>query len=276
MVIKRLAHLLVLVLVVVATGAAGMSATGATDALPTITRDVEYGRAVDVNGVEQALLADVYTPPGTPVASRPVLLWIHGGGFMGGSKNEAGDEAIAQLFALDGYEVVSINYRLRPLTSLAEALAAARDAQSDAQTAVQWIRTNAAALGVDPGRLVAAGFSAGGLTAIHTAYRTFGELGTGPAGVPTTISAGISLSGFGLLPADVVGAANVPTLFIHGIADPLLRFDLAGDTCKQLVAAGKDCELVGFPDGHGVLRYQDPTHRYATDWLRRHGLAPAV
>lgn len=276
MVVRRLAHVLVLILVVAAVGATGMAATGATDALPTITGDVEYGRAVRYDGTEQVLLADLYTPPGVASAPRPVLLWIHGGGFMGGSKNEPGDEAIAGLFAADGYQIVSIDYRLRPIATLNDAFLAAADAQADAQTSVQWIRAHADELGVDPGRIVAAGFSAGGMTAVHTAYRTFGDLGSGPAGVPATVSAGVSLSGFGVLPADLAGAANVPTLFVHGLADPLIRFDLAGDSCKKLVAAGKDCELVGFPDGHGVLRYQDPTHRYTTDWLRRHGLAPAL
>lgn len=93
--------------------------------------------------------------------SRPVLVWIHGGGFFAGcSANPWYDGAS---FARKGLVVVSINYRLG-----AEGFMELPDAPSnrgllDCIAALQWVRDNAAVFGGDPHRVTAMGQSAGGI-----------------------------------------------------------------------------------------------------------------
>jgi para-nitrobenzyl esterase len=93
--------------------------------------------------------------------SRPVLVWIHGGGFVAGcSANPWYDGAS---FARRGLVVVSINYRLG-----AEGFLELPDAPSnrgllDCAAALEWVRDNIAAFGGDPGRVTVMGQSAGGM-----------------------------------------------------------------------------------------------------------------
>jgi para-nitrobenzyl esterase len=92
---------------------------------------------------------------------RPVLVWIHGGGFFAGcSANPWYDGAS---FARQGLVVVSLNYRLG-----AEGFAELADAPSnrgllDCIAALEWVRDNVAAFGGDPGRVTVMGQSAGGM-----------------------------------------------------------------------------------------------------------------
>jgi para-nitrobenzyl esterase len=57
---------------------------------------------------EDCLFLNIWRPAGVmPEAKLPVMVWIHGGGFTGGSGNTSGDQ-----FARNGVILVSINYRL--------------------------------------------------------------------------------------------------------------------------------------------------------------------
>ena len=82
-----------------------------------------------------------------------MLLYVHGGGFRILSKNT--HRAIARHFALGGYLVVNINYRLTPAGTFPHAL-------QDVCDALHWTLENIEAYGGDPNRLVYAGESAGG------------------------------------------------------------------------------------------------------------------
>ena len=96
-------------------------------------------------------------------AARPVLLWIHGGGFeMGHGPDQAGDGAA---FARHhGVVVVTFNYRLGALGFLdvpGERPTGALGLH-DQIAALRWIRENIAAFGGDPGQVTVYGLSAGG------------------------------------------------------------------------------------------------------------------
>lgn len=107
---------------------------------------------------EDCLTLNVWTP-GIDDRRRPVLVWIHGGGFLTGSGNLP--FYAADTFARDGDLVgISINYRLGPLGFLS----GAGDANvwlTDQVAALQWVAANAAAFGGDPGRITVAGQSGG-------------------------------------------------------------------------------------------------------------------
>lgn len=99
---------------------------------------------------------------------RPVMVWIHGGGFVGGS---GGDELYngARLSSRTGHVVVTLNYRVGPLGFLSHPALAAelgREASPsigllDQRAALLWVKRNIAAFGGDPGNVTIFGESAG-------------------------------------------------------------------------------------------------------------------
>ena len=114
---------------------------------------------------EDCLTLNVWTPPpsGEP---RPVLVWIHGGGFVNGS----GDIYNARRLAGRGdIVVVTINYRLGALGFLAHpALGQEGDVGNyglaDQQAALRWVQDNIAGFGGDPDKVTIAGESAGAMS----------------------------------------------------------------------------------------------------------------
>ena len=110
---------------------------------------------------EDCLYLNVTAPAGA--VSRPVLLWIHGGGFeMGHGPDQAGDgAAFAQSH---GLVVVTFNYRLGALGFLdvpGESPTGAFGLH-DQVAALRWTSENIAAFGGDPGQVTVYGLSAGG------------------------------------------------------------------------------------------------------------------
>jgi para-nitrobenzyl esterase len=134
-------------------------------ALPTVVAgDSSKGGSTN----EDCLYLNVTTP--TPLRHRlPVMLWIHGGGFLNG----AGTDYDAAVLAREaGAVVVTINYRLGPFGFLAlpGLSTEARDHASgnfglqDQQAAMAWVRRNIAGFGGDPRKVTIFGESAGGIS----------------------------------------------------------------------------------------------------------------
>ena len=110
-----------------------------------VVKDLEYARIGD-----RRLVLDLYLPkPGE--RPLPLILWVHGGGWAAGSKEQVG--AVRQLNR--GYAVASIGYRLS-----GEAIFPAQI--EDCKSAVRWLRAHASEYGLDPDRFGAWGSSAGG------------------------------------------------------------------------------------------------------------------
>ncbi|MFD0141725.1 MULTISPECIES: carboxylesterase/lipase family protein [unclassified Streptomyces] len=117
---------------------------------------------------EDCLTLDIWTP-GADEARRPVLVWIHGGGFVSGSgslPNYSGET-----FARDGDLVmVSINYRIGPLGYLYTGPEEGNDSGagnpwlSDQLAALRWIAAHIASFGGDPENITVAGQSGGALS----------------------------------------------------------------------------------------------------------------
>ena len=116
-----------------------------------VIRDVAYQ---DTGLAEHRL--DVYRPIDRG-AARPVVLYLHGGGFRILSKET--HWIFGLLFARRGYVVFNANYRLAPQYPFPAAL-------EDAAAAYAWLAKNAARFGGDPSRIVVAGESAGGNLAV--------------------------------------------------------------------------------------------------------------
>ncbi len=120
---------------------------------------------------EDCLYLNLWTPTGAkPEAKLPVMVWIHGGAFVGGNGNTSGDQ-----FAKKGVILISINYRLGRLGHFAfPALSEENPEEAkgsyafmDQIAALKWIKENVAAFGGDPKNVTIFGFSAGGVS-VHS------------------------------------------------------------------------------------------------------------
>ena len=123
---------------------------------------------------EDCLFLNVWRPASaTPGARLPVMVWIHGGGFTGGSG--ASPNTSGAQFARQGVVLVSVNYRLGRFGFFAfPALSRERPdetkgnyAYMDQIAALQWVKRNIAAFGGDPNNVTIFGFSAGGVS-VHS------------------------------------------------------------------------------------------------------------
>jgi acetyl esterase/lipase len=111
-----------------------------------VERDIEY-----VPGGGKARSLDLYLPRESEDKKLPLIVWIHGGAWLGGDKG--GCPAVR--FVLRGYVVASINYRLSQ-----EAIFPAQI--HDCKAAIRWLRANADKYAIDPDRVGVWGSSAGG------------------------------------------------------------------------------------------------------------------
>ncbi len=140
--------------------------TGVGDATETGPICVQNG-GQNVTQDEDCLFLNVWAPQET-TDLRPVLFWIHGGGYTGGSGSSAIYDGTS--LAGDGAVVVTINYRLNVFGFLAHpALSdeSPHDASGnygllDMVAALEWVRDNIATFGGDPERVMIFGESAGG------------------------------------------------------------------------------------------------------------------
>lgn len=118
------------------------------DAATQVTRDIAYGP-------DARHRLDLFRQSGT--SNAPVLVYVHGGGFVMGDKHTEGSpfySNVGDFAARNGFVGVTITYRLAPAHRFpagAEDLAAV----------VQWLKENVAAHGGDPEKIVLAGQSAG-------------------------------------------------------------------------------------------------------------------
>ncbi|MFI6041647.1 carboxylesterase/lipase family protein [Nocardia sp. NPDC051321] len=105
------------------------------------------------------LSVNVFTPDPS-ARGLPVLVWIHGGGFIAGSPASPWYDGAS--FNRDGVVLVSVGYRLGIDGFLRMEGAPDNRAVLDWIAALQWVRDNIAAFGGDPGKVTVAGQSAGG------------------------------------------------------------------------------------------------------------------
>ena len=116
---------------------------------------------------EDCLYLNVWTGAAGSDERRPVMLWIHGGGLIGGSGSRPREDGAA--LARKGAVLVTINYRLGPLGYLAHPELTAESEHNssgnygllDQIVALQWVQRNIASFGGDPNRVTIFGVSAG-------------------------------------------------------------------------------------------------------------------
>lgn len=226
----------------------------------TARRDVAYGP-----GPKETL--DVFTPEAKG-APRPILVFVHGGGFVGGDKSRSPDGAASPFYdnmmiwaVGHGMVGVNINYEWAPKAQYPVV-------QRQIAEAVAWARKNAASFGGDPQKVVVWGHSAG---AAHVAsFLAHPETYADVAGASAPVSAAVMTSGLYEFagPKDNVyyGPAatlaersstqgliksKVPLFVIHAELDPEFMAADAEKLHAALTQAGRDHQyLVAAKHGH--------------------------
>lgn len=254
-------------------GAAQVAAAPYCDHPYDVARTQEgtvYRSAVDVDGDLVDLALDVWEPVGDPVDEvRPVLLWMHGGYFAFGSRDD--DVEVFEDFASRGFVVVSISYRLRDVPDGSFEIpspAAVDDALEDAVAAVAWVHDQAAALRIDPTAVIASGYSAGAITALGLAHKVHAVSAPGSA---TPIAAAVSFSGLDLHDPKPARPDDVPVLLYNSDDDTTVPLGAARAGCDLAVAAGSECDLV-LLHGEGHTPGNAEHYQRSVAWLAAHGI----
>ena len=256
--------------------------------LGQVERDITYGTADRVD-----LKMDIYYPE-FATGAVPAVIYVHGGAWVQGDKNEgAGITEIPELRSR-GYLVAAINYRLAPEYKFPTQI-------EDVKCAVRFLRANAAAYGIDPNHIGAWGGSAGGhlVALLGTTDATAGFEGNGGyADQSSRVQAVVDMFGptdlkalsLGVGPrfllllfgtanrnSNIVKRANPvtwisdddpPFLILHGENDELVPVSQSEIFYNGLVGAGVPATLVivenaghGFAPAGGVI---DPSRAEIT------------
>ena len=206
----------------------------------TVTENVAYRTDVGPSTV-----LDVAQPLFGPQTNRPAILIIHGGGWSAGSKNDMVYRTLMIDYAMKGYVVCNMNYRLvqeAPLPACIE----------DVQAAVRWMKSNAQKLGIDPQRIGTYGHSAGGHLSLMAGL-TAGVACAAGGAPPTEIGrAGEWADHKEWWPIGYIGKTATPFLVLQGGEDPTVRPNLTEDWVVKMQRAGTSVDYVKVHGNHGV------------------------
>ncbi|RCX21446.1 acetyl esterase/lipase [Fontibacillus phaseoli] len=177
--------------------------------------NIVYANKKNETENEEPLNLDLYEPARDNNKQRPVFIFIHGGGYKEGSKEDAA--SISMKLAERGYVVLSMNYRLKtdPFNNFALTLS---DAYEDISDVIGWIHDNAAAYGLDPEKIVIGGDSAGGYLAMNFANE---YLRNDPSLVKPVLAI---VDIYGGLLENSVHKKLPPVLIIHGTIDAMIPY----------------------------------------------------
>lgn len=196
-----------------------------------VEKDIVFAKAGSMD-----LKLDVYQPAAGVTSKRTAIIHLFGGGFFSGNKSAGYIINDIKALAPKGYTNVSANYRLSKEGFWPSQI-------HDVKAAIRWTRANAGKLGIEPNRIVIAGYSAGGMLSLLAAGTNGkpefeGDLGT--TGISSDVNASIgvyplasaqiagSLWPQGQATPEAIAAASpttyisdkfAPTIFIHGTND---------------------------------------------------------
>lgn len=166
---------------------------------------------------------DLYAPADVMAgAARPVVVYVHGGGWMRGDKgNRIADKV--RLFTGAGYLFASVNYRLSPDPidlSYPSSRVRFPIQQEDVGEAIAWLDRNVAAYGGDPRRILLIGHSAGAqivaLLATDPSY--VARWGVDPAHLLGTVA--LDTDAYDIAKRIATGDAETKEMFYSGFATP--------------------------------------------------------
>ncbi|QNN22398.1 alpha/beta hydrolase [Planctomycetales bacterium ZRK34] len=268
----------------------------ALNPIPTLDvhRDLTYA-TVD----NTPLQLDLYLPKNIADApsGTPLVIWIHGGGWVGG--NRANPPLL--FMAKGGFALASISYRFSQVAKFPAQI-------HDAKAAVRWLRAHAAEYGYDPNRIGVAGGSAGGHLAALLGTTIHSKPHEGTVGDCLQTSSAVQAVCDTLGPTDLldyedcqmkqaaddlvakllggsvkqqptlarlasplyfVDQSDPPFLIVHGRLDPLVPVSQAERLHNAQRKAGAPTELLIDPDGgHGNNMFDPATMQHIEQFFR--------
>lgn len=239
----------------------------------TVQKDVAF------LGADRKEKLDAYLPAASFVRPLPAVIFIHGGGWSGGSKDDGRSREICGALAGNGYAAFSINYLLNETTKDAKGKTVVSRAAwpqnfHDCKSAVRFLRKHAAKFGLDPNRIAVMGASAGAhLALLVGATENSAEMNQGGLhlGESNAISAVIAFYGrfdvtedrrdrfAGAIPEETLANAIAaspathltkdmpPVLAVQGDADKIVPVTFGRRLAERLQALGVPHEYVEIP-----------------------------
>jgi acetyl esterase/lipase len=263
---------------------------------------LEHQQDILYNDSDQPLYLDFYPADAVGEGAAPLVVWIHGGAWQAGSRNNPPAEALIS----SGFSVASISYRFTDVAVFPAQL-------YDCKCAIRFLRARAAHFDIDPGRIGVWGASAGGhlaamlalttanselegaegyasfSSAVQAACDWFGpaDLVSMPHQASTIDHAGADSPEGRLVGGDInerlnlaklaspishVSSDSAPMLIVHGSEDPLVPYEQSTSLRDAMQAAGADVEFVtynGSGHGDGEFRQSAATEEVLSFFKRR-------
>jgi para-nitrobenzyl esterase len=250
----------------------------------SITSNIVYGQNTSFSNQNTPLKLDFYAPTGDTATKRPLIIWTHGGSFLGGSKTDPDMVALSNAFAKKGYVCASIDYRTGffPIDS-ANSVKAVMRAVQDLRASVRFFYKDQAeninTYKIDTNNIFVGGSSAGAITALHLAYldRSCEINGYVPQGVLSTLGGLEGNSGNPCYSSKVNGVINLcgalaqygwlengdlPLCSLHGTTDGTVKYN------RGIVNPGV---ALMYLDGSRMLHEQAQAVGVPTNFYTFHG-----
>lgn len=210
-----------------------------------------------------------------PTDRRPVIVFFHGGGWVGGPLTQFNEQS--RYFASHGLVCIQVEYRLLPVKTTIPPITCIQDARS----AMRWVRGHAQELGVDPHRIAAAGGSAGGHLAAHVGLAEGTDdpkdnLAISPKANALILFNPVLDNGPGnygaerigdryreLSPAYTITPDDPPAIVFLGSHDKHIPVATMEKFRTTMAKAGIRCDLHVYPgEGHGFFNSQNQKGKY--------------
>ena len=235
----------------------------------------------------QDLYLDVYNPTeGSDTEidgiSKPTVIFLFGGGFFTGKRNERGTQEWFKMLNDEGYRTVAIDYRLglkgvrnaginrKFIRSLEKAI---HMAVEDLFSATNFLIDNAEELGIDPGALVVSGSSAGAITSLQAEW----EICNGSQ-IAATLPSGFNYAGTMSFSGAIFSRKGnlrytrmdpCPTMMCHGTSDSIVPYRKM--QFLNIIFGGTDAISKVFIKNaynYNIFRYRDHSHEIAGNMIR--------
>lgn len=206
----------------------------AASAQPTIVKETH----TFVRNSAQPLRLDKYDIPGGQ--NKPCVIFMFGGGFVGGTRDDAGYIPYFHYLIEQGYTVISIDYRLgmqalanraniQPLDFVLTLFKTVNDAAVDLFEATRYVLKHAEQWGIDPDMIVTCGSSAGAVSVLQAEYLICTGAGAAKQYLPAGFNyAGVISFAGAVLTMDQTKQFTTrpcPIALFHGDADSNVPYD---------------------------------------------------
>lgn len=183
---------------------------------------------------------DFYESADDSSAKRPLIIWLHGGGFKFGTKNAKEIKIWCNEFAQCGYAIAAVNYRLskkHPITQFKDLVEACYDNVTDVKNATAFFKLHAQQFKIDTTKIIIGGNSAGGVIALQSVY-------SNAADIQNVVDSNKAIANTGsynaehfaavinfwgaMFNVDWLSRANVAIISVHGAKDRIVPIDDRG------------------------------------------------